>query len=131
MTKKKEKEMKYVIKSVQVKGFISSKMELVKIVSIDEEFEKARKVGAKDKRPRKKRVKKLWTGTEKQGSGRAYWFNNSKDAKSFAKEKGKAGHAVTYDKGSKYVWHSFSSKKHSDTTKKIMHGIDPLSAKYY
>jgi len=55
---------------------------------------------------------KIWTDTEKQGSGRAYWFKNKEDAGAFAKRKKEKGHVVTHD-GSSWVWHSFSTKKHN------------------
>jgi hypothetical protein len=73
-------------------------------------------------------TKKTWTDTEKQGPGRAYWFDSVEDAKAFAKQKKAKGHAILDNsESSKYVWISTTTKNHSGRTKEVMMGIDPTS----
>jgi len=69
-----------------------------------------------------------YSTTERQGPGRAYWFETADDARAFAVEKAKLGHKVIYDSYSPdYVWVSYSKKYTSEKVKQVLAGIDPVA----
>lgn len=69
-----------------------------------------------------------YSTTERQGPGRAYWFEKADDARAFAVEKAKLGHKVIYDSYSPdYVWVSYSKKFTSEKVKQVLAGIDPIA----
>jgi hypothetical protein len=65
---------------------------------------------------------------EKQGPGRAYWFDTVEEAKEFAEKKQAKGHIVTTDfANNTYVWVSNSWKKHSYAARLVEIGYDTLA----
>jgi hypothetical protein len=74
-------------------------------------------------------VKKLPkpTETERQGPGRAYWFETAKDAAQFAREKRRRGYYALVDsyEGDHYVWIcKLTNKRAVDAAER---GIDPIA----
>ena len=67
------------------------------------------------------------TEKEVQGPGRAYWFDNLKEAVLFADAKRKKGHIVTECYDNYYVWVSNSWKKHNLRAQMVDWGYDTLA----
>jgi hypothetical protein len=64
---------------------------------------------------------------EVQGPGRAYWFDDSEEARVFAESKTEKGHSVSFDEEESYVWVSFSWKNHNDRVRLVEAGYDTLA----
>ena len=67
------------------------------------------------------------TEQEKQGPGRAYWFDNAEEALTFAQTKREKGHIVTFHEDYNYVWVSNSWKKHNLRAQMVGWGYDSLA----
>ena len=67
------------------------------------------------------------TEREVQGPGRAYWFDNLKEAAVFAESRKKKGHIVSFCAYNYYVWFSNSWKNHSRRAKLVDAGYDSLA----
>ena len=69
-----------------------------------------------------------YSTTERQGPGRAFWFEKAEDAQAFAIAKAEIGHKVIYDNYSPdYVWVSHTKKYTTEKARHVLALIDPVT----